>query len=105
MGLLLHSPNDHPGLPEVALGVARRMGQWDEHLPGLTAILSDVVLDRGVSAAVAVLVPEALEDALGSVALPPGGVMVLFQYPVNDAGEGLKLGTPGRSLPPVARWR
>ena len=77
VGLPLHAADDHQGLPEVALGVARGMGQWDEHLPGLTAILSDVVLDRGlsdrgVSAVVAVLVPEPLEDALGSVALLPG---------------------------------
>ena len=30
-GLPLHSANDHPGLPEVALGVARRMGQRHGH--------------------------------------------------------------------------
>ena len=67
VGLALHAANDHQGLAEVALRVSRRMGQRDEHLPGLTAILSDVVLDRGVSAVEPVLVPEALEDALGRV--------------------------------------
>ena len=50
VGLLLHAADDHQGLAEVALGVSRHMGQRHEHLPGLTAILSDVVLDRGVSA-------------------------------------------------------
>ena len=72
VGLALHAADDHQGLPEVALGVSRRMGQRHEHLPGLTAILSDVVLDRGVSAVETVLVPETLEDALGRVALLPG---------------------------------
>ena len=72
VGLPLHAADDHQGLAKVALRVSRRMGQRDKHLPGLTAILSDVVLDCGVSAVVAVLVPEALEDALGGVALLPG---------------------------------
>ena len=69
-----HSPHadDHQGLAKVGLGASWRMGQRHEHLPGLTAILSDVVLDCGVSAVESVFVPEALEDALGSVALFPG---------------------------------
>ena len=72
VGLALHAADDHQGLAEVALGVARRMGQRDEHLPRLAAMLADVVLDDGVSADEAVLVPEPLEDALGRVALLPG---------------------------------
>ena len=72
VGLTLQAADDHQGLAEVALGVSRRMGQGHEHLLGLTAILPDVVLDRGVSAVVAVLVPQPLEDALGRVALLPG---------------------------------
>ena len=59
VGLLLNAADDHQGLAEVALGVARRMGQRHEHLLGLTAVLSDVVLDRGVSAVESVFVPEA----------------------------------------------
>ena len=58
--------------PTVALGVARRMGQGHEHLLGLTAMLSYVVLDCGVSAAEPVLILQPLEDALGGVALLPG---------------------------------
>ena len=103
VGLALHPADDHQGLAEVALSVARRMGQGHEHLLGLTAMLPDVVLDDGVSAVEPVLVPEPLEDALGRVALLPGDLMVLFEDPVNDARKGLQLGTPGRSLPPVAR--
>ena len=103
VGLALHAADDHQGLAEVALRVARRVGQRDEHLPGLTAILSDVVLDGGVSAVVAVLVPEALEDALGRVALLPGAREVILQDPVDDAGEELQLGPSRRSLSPVPR--
>ena len=72
VGLPLHAADDHQGLTKVALSLSRRMGQRHEHLPGLTAMLSDVVLDRGVSAVETVLVPETLEDAFGRVALLPG---------------------------------
>ena len=97
VGLALHAADDHQGLAEVALGVARRMGQWDEHLPGLTTILSDVVLDGGVSAVEPVLVPDPLEDALRGVALLPGAREIVLQGPVDDAGEGLQLGLSRRS--------
>ena len=63
MGLLLHAPDDDQGLAEVALGMARRVGQRHEHLPRLVAVLPHVVLDDGVSAGETVLVPEPLEDA------------------------------------------
>ena len=53
VGLALHAADDHQGLTKVALRVSRRMGQRDKHLPGLTAMLSYIVLDRGVSAVVA----------------------------------------------------
>ena len=103
VGLPLHAADDHQGLAEVALGVARRMGQRHEHLPGLTAILSDVVLDRGVSAVEPVLVPEPLEDALGGVALFLGASEVVLQDPVDDAGEGLQLGLSRRRLSAITR--
>ena len=91
VGLALHAADDHQGLAEVALRVPRRMGQRDEHLLGLTVVLPDVVLDRGVSAVEAVFVPEALEDALGGVALLPGTPQVVLQEPADDAGVGLLL--------------
>ena len=72
VGLALHAADDHQGLAEIALGVARRMGQRHEHLPGLAAMLPYIVLDRGVSAAEPVLILQPLEDALGRVALLPG---------------------------------
>ena len=84
VGLLFHSADDHQGLAEVALGVARRMGQRHEHLLRLPAVLPYVVLDYGVSAVEPVLLPQPLEDALGGVALFPGYAAVIFQNPVDD---------------------
>ena len=89
VGLPLHAPDDCQGFAEVALGVARRVGQRHEHLLRLTVMLPDVVLDRGVSTAEAVLVPQALEDALGGVALLLGNAVIVFQDAVDDAGVGL----------------
>ena len=54
-------------------------------------MLPDVVLDDGVSAVKAVLVPEALEDALGGVPLLLGDAVIIVQDVVDDAGEGLVL--------------
>ena len=103
VGLLLHPADDHSGLSEVALGMARGMGQRHEHLLGPAAALPDVVLDDGVLARKPVLVAQPLEDALGGVALLPGDLVVFFKDAVDDAGVGLQLGPSGRSLPPVAR--
>ena len=62
-----------------------------------------VYWDYGVLAGEPMLVPEPLEDPLGGVALLPGTPEVVCQDLVDDAGEGLQLGTPGRGLSPVAR--
>ena len=105
MGFLFHPADDHQGFAKVALGVARRMGQGHKHLLRPPPMFPHVVLDDGVSAVESVFVPEALKDALGGVALFPGTPEVVCQDLVDDAGEGLKLGTAGRSLPPVARRR
>ena len=75
------------------------MGQRDEHLPSLTAVLPDY----GVLADKPIPVPQPLEDPLGRVALLPGNAQVRLQYPVDDAGEGLQLGPFRRILPPVVR--
>ena len=103
VGLPLHAADDHQGLPEVALGVARRMGQWYEHLPRLPEILSNVVLDRGVTAVEPVLVAKALEDALRRVALFSGTPEIVLEDPVDDASEGLQLGPLGRRLTAITR--
>ena len=103
VGLLLHPADDHQGLAEVALGMAWRLGERHEHLPRPAAVLPHIVLDRGVSTAKPVLVPQPLEDALRGVALLLGDVVILLQDLADDSGIGLQLGTLGRALPPVAR--
>ena len=105
MGLLLHTADHHPRLAKVALGVAREMGQGDEHLPCLAPPLPYVVLDYGVLARESMLAPQTLVEALGRVALLAGNLEIIFQNPVDDAGERLQLGAAGRVLPPVARRR
>ena len=98
VGLALHPADDHQSLPEVALGMARRVGQRHEHLPCPAAVLPHVVLDDGVSAVETVLVPEPLEDALGGVPLLPGNAMIIVQNLVDDASKGIKLGPTWRAL-------
>ena len=89
VGLALHSPDDHQGLAEVALDLARGVGQGHEHLLGPAAALPDLVLDDGVLAAEPILVPPPLKDALGRVALLPGNLLRSdFQYCVNHPGAG-----------------
>ena len=104
MHLALHTGDDRHRLPEVALGVAWRVGQGHEHLLGPPPVLPDVILDCCVSAVEPVLVPQPLKDPLGSMALLPGNPVVSFQYAVNHPGEGRKLGTAGWVLAPVP-WR
>ena len=105
VGLLLYSADYDQSLAEVALGVARRVGERHEHFLRPPPMLPHVVLDRGVSPTEPVLVPEPLKDALGRVALLSGDPVIIIQDAVDDAGVGLQLGAPGRSLPPVARRR
>ena len=71
------------------------MAQRPEHLPRLTAVLPDIVLEYGVLTAEPVLVPQPPEDALDSVVLLPRNAKVAFQDRVDDVGERLQLGTPG----------
>ena len=97
MHLALHTADDRQRLPEIALGVARRMGQRHEHLLSSPPTLPDVVLDYGVLTVEPVLVPQPLEDSLRRVALLPGNSAIAFQDRVNHAGEGLKLGSPWRT--------
>ena len=81
VGLPLHPADDHPGLAEVALSMARG---WDRgtNISRIRRRRSrDVVLDDGVLALKPVLVAKALEDALGGVALLPGNAEVALKDP------------------------
>ena len=100
--LALHSADHRHRLPEITLGMARRVGQRHEHLLRPPSLLPDVVLDYGVLTGKPVLVPQSLKDALGRVALLFGNFPIAFQYRVNHAGEGLELGSAGRARSPVA---
>ena len=95
VGLPLHPADDHQSLAKVALGVARGMGQRDEHLLRPPPMFPHVVLHDSVLAGEPVLLPQPFKDALGGVALLPGNPKVVFQYPVDDAGKGLQLGDCG----------
>ena len=101
--LALHTGDDRHRLAEITLGVARRVGQRHEHLLRPPPTLPDVILDYGVLTVEPVLVLEALKDSLGRVALLPGNSAIAFQDRVNHAGEGLQLGSPWRTLAPIAR--
>ena len=103
VGFLLTASDDHQGLAEVALAMARRVGERHEHLPRLAAMLPEVVLDRGVSAAEPVLVPQTLIDALRGVALLLRDAVILSQDLIDDASIGLQLGTLWGIPPPVIR--
>ena len=54
-------------------------------------MLADIVLDDGVPAVKAILVPETLEDALGGMPLLLGDAVTIVQDAVNDASESLLL--------------
>ena len=57
MHLALHTGDHRYRLAEIALGVARTMGQRHEHLPNPPPVLPHVVLDYGVLTLKTVLVP------------------------------------------------
>ena len=97
-----HSADDRHRLPEIALGVARRMGQRHEHLLS-PPTLPDIVLDYVVPSVETVLVPRPLEEAPGRVPLLSVDFDIGFQNGVNHAGEGLKLGSPWQDLSPAAQ--
>ena len=87
-------------LPEIALRMARSVGQRHEHLLSSPPTLPDVVLDYGVLTGEPVLVPQSLKDALGRVPLLFGNSAIALQYRVNHAGEGLELGSAWRARSP-----
>ncbi len=69
-------------------------GGWDNGTnisSGPAAMLPDVVLDDGVPAVKAILVPEPLVDALRRVTLLLRNAVIIIQDTVDDAGEGIVL--------------
>ena len=101
--LALDPANLAEGLAEIDLGVARRMRQGHEHLPGPALLLPDVVGDDGDAAAEAVLVAQALEDPLRRVPLLLRKSPVRLEDLVDDRNERVKLRPCRRLRPAVSR--
>ena len=103
MCLTLDPGDDDLGLAEVHLRVAGIVDQGHEDLAAAKAPLSDVVLDDGSAALETMLVPEPLEDPFGRVPLFAWRRTILRQDAIDDAGEGIQLGTANRLSASVAR--
>ncbi len=99
-----HARDLDGGLAEVELGLTGWMGQGDEDLLGVTSVPGHGLFDLGDAALVAVLVPEAAEDALGRVALLGGRLPVGGQDLLDHPQVGTELGPWARSAAPVPRW-
>ena len=65
MDVLPDTPDHRHRLAKVDLGMAGRVGEWDEHLLRAGMPLAQVVLDDRVAAGKAVLDPQPLVDPLG----------------------------------------
>ena len=86
VGLLLHSPDDHQGPAEVALGMPRRMSQGHEHFSGPAAVLENLFLDDGVPTEEVILVCEPFEDVLCGEVQLSGKPETLLEDTVDDPG-------------------
>ncbi len=67
--------------------------------------LSDVVLDDGIAALEAMLVPEPLKDPFARVPLFARRRTILLKNAIDDAGEGAQLGASDRAAAPITRRR
>ena len=91
------------GVAEIHLRLAGMVDERHEHLPGALPDLSHRLLDLGIAAGVALLIPEALEDTLGGVALLAVDVLVFLQD-LTDAGHVRPQFRPvGRLFPAISR--
>ena len=88
---LLHSADHRLRLPEVALGISRRMGERDVHLPRPAATLAHVVLDYRVPAVEPVLGSQPVVDTLRRVTLLLRKTAVLIQDPVDHPAVRVQL--------------
>ena len=97
---LLHSADHRLRLAEVALGITRRIGERNVHLPR-PAALAHVALHYRVLAAESVLRSQALVDTLRSVALLLRKTTVLLQDPAHHPAVRVQLRSPGQRLSTV----
>src|SRR4051812_46892751 len=79
------------------------MDEGNEYLPSAGLLLAHIVLHDGVAAHIAVLVPQALIDPLGRVALLGWGRTVRLQNAIDCGRERIELGAGGWLGAPIAR--
>ena len=104
MRLLLNSADHNQGLAKIGLGMAGGMGQRDKHLATASSMFPDIVLDRRLTAAKLVLIPQALKNALGGVALFARKAEIVLKPLVDEAGEPVQLGALDRSRSLISGW-
>jgi len=95
-------PADHrQSLAEVGLRMPGVMPQRHEHLALPLALAQHVILHDGQAAAIAVLVPQALEDPFRGVPLLDRLGLIVFQNPVDEPDERIQLRPCWRPATPV----
>src|ERR1700682_615489 len=103
MDLLLNSADYSQRFAEVGLRMPRIVAQRHEHLAQPQPPLVHVVPDDRDPAAIAVLVPQPLEDPLRSMLLFRRLSLIFFQDPLNDPDERVQFWSCRRPAPPVPR--
>eukprot|EP01035_Chromulina_nebulosa_P056028 gene56028-biopygen39992 len=86
MRLLLNSADHNQGLAKIRLGMTRSMRQRYKHLTTASSMFPDIILDRRLTAAKLVLIPQALKNALGGVALLARKAEIVLKPLVDEAG-------------------
>ncbi len=102
--LLQYAADHRHRLAEVRLGMAGGMDERHKHLTRSKLPPANIVLDDGVAARKAVLVPEAVEDALCSVSLLTVAGPIILQDPIDDPRERIQLRPPWRRTSAIP-WR
>ena len=103
MDLLFHPADLRPCLAEVRLCMARLVPQRHEYLALPLATIVNVVLHDRLSAAIAILVAQPLEDPLRGMKLLRMARPVSFQNLIDDRGKRIQLRSLRRAAAPVSR--
>ena len=104
MRLLLNSADHNQGLAKIRLGMARSMRQRYKHLTTASSMFPDIILDRRLAAAKLVLIPQALKNALGGVALLARKAEIVLQPLVDETSKSVQLGSLDRSRSLISGW-
>ena len=104
MRILLNSADHNQGLAKIRLGMARSMRQRYKHLTTASSMFPDIILDRRLTAAKLVLIPQAPKNALGGVALLARKAEIVLKSLVDEASEPVQLGPLDRSRSLISGW-